>query len=177
MIVVENLSIGYGPGTRRKFVVSGVSFRIGSGMSLGLAGQSGSGKTSILHAIIGLNNNWEGLIEVDHEIQTHRRSQIFRRRVQLMFQDSNSALHPRHLVQTVIAEPARIHGVDNIPDRVGTVLEEVGLGDWVLTRYPHQLSGGQRQRVALARALVLHCLLYTSPSPRDLSTSRMPSSA
>ena len=166
MIVVENLSIGYGPGTRRKFVVSGVSFRIGSGMSLGLAGQSGSGKTSILHAIIGLNNNWEGLIEVDHEIQTHRRSQIFRRRVQLMFQDSNSALHPRHLVQTVIAEPARIHGMDNIPDRVGTVLEEVGLGDWVLTRYPHQLSGGQRQRVALARALVLQptTLLLDEPT-------------
>jgi peptide/nickel transport system ATP-binding protein len=163
---VENLSVGYGPSFKRKSAVSGVSFRIGSGMSLGLAGQSGSGKTSILHAIIGLNTNWEGLIEVDHETQTHRRSQTFRRRVQLMFQDSNSALHPRHLVETIISEPARIHEMDNIYDRVCSVLEEVGLGDWALRRYPHQLSGGQRQRVALARALVLNptTLLLDEPT-------------
>ena len=56
--------------------------------------------------------------------------------------------------------------MDNISDRVGSVLEEVGLGDWVLSRYPHQLSGGQRQRVALARALVLQptTLLLDEPT-------------
>ena len=166
MIIVENLSVGYGPRYRRKTVVRNVSLRIGTGMSLGLAGQSGSGKTSVLHAIIGLNTSWEGLIEVDHEIQAQQRDKLFSRRAQLMFQDSNSSLHPRHLIKTIISEPAKIHGLDNIPTRVESMLREVGLGAWALQRYPHQLSGGQRQRVALARALILEptTLLLDEPT-------------
>lgn len=166
MIVVENLSIGYGPRYRRKTAVRNVSFRIGSGMSLGLAGQSGSGKTSVLHAIIGLNTSWEGLIEVDQESQARRRDKRFSGRAQLMFQDSNSSLHPRHLIETIISEPAKIHRLDNILNRIDFVLGEVGLGTWVLQRYPHQLSGGQRQRVALARALILEptTLLLDEPT-------------
>ena len=155
MIRVENLNVGYGGRRNYKAVVREVSFRIGSGMSLGLVGQSGSGKTSIVHAIAGLNQNWAGTIEVDGETPNKRSNKIFRRKVQLMFQDSYSSLHPKHLINTILEEPLKINRMPEVSARVLGVLNQVGLETWVLSRYPHQLSGGQRQRVALARALVV----------------------
>ena len=155
MIHVENLNVGYGGRRNYKAVVREVSFRIGSGMSLGLVGQSGSGKTSIVHAIAGLNQNWAGTIEVDGEPPHKHSNKIFRRKVQLMFQDSYSSLHPKHLINTILEEPLKINRMPEVSARVLGVLNQVGLESWVLSRYPHQLSGGQRQRVALARALVV----------------------
>ena len=155
MIHVENLNIGYGGRRNYRAVVREVSFRIGSGMSLGLVGQSGSGNTSILHAIAGLNQNWAGTIEVDGETPNKHSNKIFRRKVQLMFQDSYSSLHPKHLISTILEEPLKINRMPEVSARVLGVLNQVGLESWVLSRYPHQLSGGQRQRVALARALVV----------------------
>ena len=155
MIHVENLNVGYGGRRNYKAVVREVSFRIGSGMSLGLVGQSGSGKTSIIHAIAGLNQNWAGTIEVDGETPNKHSNKIFRRKVQLMFQDSYSSLHPKHLINTILEEPLKINRMPEVSARVLGVLNQVGLESWVLSRYPHQLSGGQRQRVALARALVV----------------------
>ena len=155
MIHVEDLSVGYGGRRNYIGVVREISFRIGSGMSLGLVGQSGSGKTSIVHAIAGLNQNWAGTIEVDGETPNKRSNKIFRRKVQLMFQDSYSSLHPKHLINTILEEPLKINRMPEVSARVLGVLNQVGLESWVLSRYPHQLSGGQRQRVALARALVV----------------------
>tara|TARA_B100001123_G_scaffold155091_1_gene179645 strand:+ start:993 stop:1757 length:765 start_codon:yes stop_codon:yes gene_type:complete len=155
MIHVENLNVGYGGRRNYKAVVREVSFRIGSGMSLGLVGQSGSGKTSIVHAIAGLNQNWAGTIEVDGETPNKHSNKIFRRKVQLMFQDSYSSLHPKHLINTILEEPLKINRMPEVSAQVLGVLNQVGLESWVLSRYPHQLSGGQRQRVALARALVV----------------------
>ena len=155
MIHVEDLTVGYGGRRNYKAVVREISFRIGSGMSLGLVGQSGSGKTSILHAIAGLNQNWAGTIEVDGETPNKHSNKIFRRKVQLMFQDSYSSLHPKHLINTILEEPLKINRMPEVSARVLGVLNQVGLETWVLSRYPHQLSGGQRQRVALARALVV----------------------
>ena len=155
MIHVENLNVGYGGRRNYKAVVREVSFRIGSGMSLGLVGQSGSGKTSIIHAIAGLKQNWAGTIEVDGETPNKHSNKIFRRKVQLMFQDSYSSLHPKHLINTILEEPLKINRMPEVSARVLGVLNQVGLESWVLSRYPHQLSGGQRQRVALARALVV----------------------
>ena len=108
MIHVEDLTVGYGGRRNYKAVVREISFRIGSGMSLGLVGQSGSGKTSILHAIAGLNQNWAGTIEVDGETPNKHSNKIFRRKVQLMFQDSYSSLHPKHLISTIL-ELSLIH--------------------------------------------------------------------
>ena len=155
MIHVENLNIGYGGRRNYQAVVREISFRIGSGMSLGLVGQSGSGKTSILLAIAGLNQNWAGTIEIDGETPNKHSNKIFRRKVQLMFQDSYSSLHPKHLINTILEEPLKINRMPEVSARVLGVLNQVGLESWVLSRYPHQLSGGQRQRVALARALVV----------------------
>ncbi|MEE2694709.1 MAG: ABC transporter ATP-binding protein [Pseudomonadota bacterium] len=166
MILVENLNIGHGKRHQYKAVVEGASFRIGSGMSLGLVGQSGSGKTSILHAIAGLHPNWTGTIKVDGETPNKHSKKVFSRKVQLMFQDSYSSLHPKHLIRTILEEPLRINRMSDVFERILSVLNQVGLESWVLSRYPHQLSGGQRQRVALARALVIEptTLLLDEPT-------------
>ena len=72
----------------------------------------------------------------------------------MVFQDPFGSLHPRHTVDTIIGEPARVHRLDRINERVVTALEEVGLDASFRFRYPHQISGGQRQRVSIARALI-----------------------
>ena len=155
MITVRDLSVNYGGKGAQVRAVCGVSFSFGTGISFGLVGQSGSGKSTVLHSISGLIGNWNGTIEVDGQRQSVKRHSIFYQNVQLVFQDSNSALHPRHMVGTALAEPARIHNLDDVDKRVEVALDEVGLPSSVRYRYPHQLSGGQRQRVALARALLL----------------------
>ncbi len=155
MITVRDLSVSYGKKERQVSAVCGVSFSFGTGISFGLAGQSGCGKSTVLHSISGLIGNWQGTIEIDGQLQSAKRHSTFYQNVQLVFQDSKSALHPRHMVGSALAEPARIHNLDNVDRRVEVALGEVGLPSSVRYRYPHQLSGGQRQRVALARALLL----------------------
>lgn len=166
MIVIRDLSVSYGSTRHGRFAVRGVSFSFGTGISFGLSGQSGSGKSTVLHSIAGLIGHWEGTIEIDEQLQYRKRKPTFYRHVQLLFQDSNSALHPRHMVETSLAEPAIIHNLEDVDLRVGAALENVGLEDNIRYRYPHQLSGGQRQRVALARALILEpkVLLLDEPT-------------
>ena len=72
----------------------------------------------------------------------------------MVFQDPYGSLHPRHTVDTILGEPARVHRLDRIEERVVRALEEVGLDASFRFRYPHQISGGQRQRVSIARALI-----------------------
>ena len=166
MIVVRDLSVSYGEIGRKVLAVCGVSFSFGAGISFGLVGQSGSGKSTVLHSIAGLIRDWDGKIEINDQPQERNRDQAFYRNVQLVFQDSNSALHPRHIVETLLAEPLLIHNLEDVNSRVGVALEDVGLEDGIRYRYPHQLSGGQRQRVALARALILEpkILLLDEPT-------------
>ena len=72
----------------------------------------------------------------------------------MVFQDPFGSLHPRHTVDTILSEPARVHRLDRVEHRVVKALEEVGLDASYRFRYPHQISGGQRQRVSIARALI-----------------------
>jgi peptide/nickel transport system ATP-binding protein len=92
--------------------------------------------------------------------------------MQMVFQDPYGSLNPTHTVDSVLAEPVRIHGLVDCDRRIATALEEVGLGPLHRFRFPHQLSGGQRQRVAIARALIAEprVLLLDEPtSALDLS--------
>jgi len=161
-ILVEELSVAYGATT----VVHGVSLHVAAGESVGLVGESGSGKTTILRALVGLAPVSGGRLLVAGEPLGTRRPRGFARKVQLVFQDPFAALHPRHSIERILAEPLLINGIGDRERRIREALEAVRLPLSFRYRYPHQLSGGQRQRVAIARALVLEpdILLLDEPT-------------
>lgn len=146
---------------RRKFrAVDRVSLTIAQGEVVGLVGESGSGKTSVAQMILRLHDVSSGTIHYrgeDIARQSGRALQPFRQRVQMVFQDSQSALNPRKTIRQTMLETLRMrHG--RAPDLEGRAIEllaTTGLGPETLARYPHALSGGQRQRVGIARALAM----------------------
>ncbi len=162
MIEVRDLTVEFGE-TR---AVDGVSFSVATGEAFGIVGESGSGKSTVLRALSGLNQHWTGEIIVEGIVQGSVRPRAFHRRVQMVFQDPYASLHPRQTVDRALAEPLRIHGLDDHERRISRALREVGLGPEHRFRYPHQLSGGQRQRVAIARVLILEpsILLLDEPT-------------
>ncbi|TZG36085.1 ABC transporter ATP-binding protein [Agrobacterium sp. B1(2019)] len=150
MIDVENLRIKFGD----REVVKGVSFSVEKGGSFGIVGESGSGKSTILRAMAGLNESWEGRIAFAGKDAPLRRTPEFFRQVQMVFQDPYGSLHPRQTIDRILSELPLVHGMDNIEKRIQQALSDVALPQAVRFRFPHQLSGGQRQRVAIARALI-----------------------
>jgi oligopeptide/dipeptide ABC transporter ATP-binding protein len=138
--------------------VSGVSFDVHEGETLGLVGESGCGKSTLARTLMFLEEPTAG----DVVFQGKRLSRVdaaqLRRSAQMIFQDPYSSLPPRMRVHRIIAEPLLIHGFTNkreIGARVEGLLEDVGLKADIANKYPHQLSGGQRQRVGIARALAV----------------------
>lgn len=159
---VRDLTITYGR-RQRTHAVRGVSFDVQAGRSVALIGESGSGKTSVARAVLGLVPVTGGGIEVAGIDRAHARRperQRLHSLVQIVFQQPTGSLNPRMTVATALGEIQRldhtVRGVGRQALREAKVaaLEEVGLSSELLDRYPHQLSGGQRQRVALAKALI-----------------------
>jgi len=166
VIRINHLNISFGRGANRVDAVRDVSLEINRGEAYGLVGESGSGKSTVLRAIAGLIKHAQGDIEIDGEPAGGKRTRQQRKRIQLVFQDPFGSLHPRHTVDQILSEPAKIHRFDNIESRILQSLEEVGLDRSFRFRYPHQISGGQRQRIAIARALIIEpdILLLDEPT-------------
>jgi len=154
------LTVRYGTGHTELRAVDGVSLAIPAGQTLGLVGESGCGKSTLARAIVGLVPVAAGhvLLEGADTSPHNHNAAVFRRRVQMIFQDPYSSLNPRMSIGDTIHEALTTHSALSRSRRHSEavrVLDLVGLPIGMLAKFPHELSGGQRQRVAIARALAV----------------------
>ncbi|MBT3075759.1 MULTISPECIES: ABC transporter ATP-binding protein [Streptomyces] len=149
----------FGRGSGRTVAVGGVSLAVHAGRTLGIVGESGSGKTTLGRILVRLLDPTAGRLRYGGtEIGSLPEKELrpFRRELQMVFQDPVASLNPRRSVGESVADPLRAAGErdeERVRDRVGALLERVGLDRAHFERYPHEFSGGQRQRIGIARAL------------------------
>jgi oligopeptide/dipeptide ABC transporter ATP-binding protein len=153
--------------------VDGVSFSVDKGACFGIAGESGSGKTTISRLILLLEKITSGKILYegkDISKLTDKDISWYRTRVQTIFQDAASSLNPRMRIRDIVSEPLEVQlaktlSKKEIMERTEEMIRLVGLPADKLANYPHELSGGQKQRVAIAKAVILHPALVILDEP------------
>jgi oligopeptide/dipeptide ABC transporter ATP-binding protein len=175
LLRVDSLAVAFGRrgGRSGQRVLEGVSLRAGAGEILGVIGETGSGKTTLARAVVGLSPVVAGSIAVDGREVTGLRGRALRdfRRTgvaQYLFQDPLRSLDPDMAVRDLVAEPLAVTGAGSREERyarAAEALRRVGLDEALAGRLPGRLSGGQRQRVAVARALVTRPRLLLADEP------------
>jgi len=183
--LVKHFEVSNSVFSRNKKIVKAVdniSFDIKAGETLGLVGQSGCGKTTTARALCLLDPKTSGdvnfynpdtkLMESIDNIDENG-LRIFRRNMQMIFQDPYESLNPRWTIQDIIKEPLEIHNIGSFSEReeaVVEILRTVGLTppENYMSRYPHEISGGQRQRVSIARALIMKPKFVVCDEPTSM---------
>lgn len=183
--LVKHFEVSNSVFSRNKKIVKAVdniSFDIKAGETLGLVGQSGCGKTTTARALCLLDPKTSGnvnfynpdtkLMESIDDIDEDR-LRVFRRNIQMIFQDPYESLNPRWTIQDIIKEPLEIHNIGSFSEReeaVVEILRTVGLTppENYMSRYPHEISGGQRQRVSIARALIMKPKFVVCDEPTSM---------
>ncbi|MDG9686918.1 ABC transporter ATP-binding protein [Streptomyces sp. DH18] len=161
----------FGRGSGRVAALDGVSLTVHAGRTLGIVGESGSGKTTLGRMLVRLLDPTAGRLRYGgREIGSLPEKELrsFRRDLQMVFQDPVASLNPRRSIGESVADPLRASGESDegrIRDRVGELLERVGLDPGRYEGYPHEFSGGQRQRVGIARALAAEPKLIVCDEP------------
>lgn len=177
LLVVEDLKVHYPIGktlfkegaTLR--ALDGVSFTVGKGEVVGLVGESGSGKTTLGRAVLRLVEPTSGKVQLDGEEVTTLSAgdlKALRSKMQIIFQDPYASLNPRMSVGQTLGEALMLHKIGTRKDReqrVGDLLEKVGLPRSAAARFPHEFSGGQRQRIGIARALAVNPEFIVADEP------------
>ncbi|MFC8963725.1 ATP-binding cassette domain-containing protein [Streptomyces sp. NPDC057094] len=156
--------------------VDNVSLRVHEGETLALVGESGCGKTTLTRLLLKLLEPTAGSVHFDGQdlaALSAADMRSVRRQMQVVLQDPYSSMNPRMRVSDIVAEPLVTHDPAlrgrraraQVRERVGELLESVGLSAGVQDRYPHEFSGGQRQRISIARAIALDPRLLVLDEP------------
>ncbi|AIQ16826.1 ABC transporter [Paenibacillus sp. FSL H7-0357] len=171
---VKNLAVHYGGFT----ALDHIHLNLQQHTTLGLVGESGSGKSTLARVIAGLITPGEGQILLGAQELTRKRSREQRKRIQMIFQNPDASLNPKHSIRQILSEALLFHkivGRTEVEQRCKELLSRVQLEAKALDRYPHEFSGGQRQRIAIARALSVEPSLLIADEPTsalDVSVQR-----
>lgn len=164
--------------TREIQAVDGVSFTLRDNQSIGIIGESGCGKTTLIKSLIGLHEPTDGeILFRGTPLSSFKSKQWkeYRKNVQMIFQDPFNSLDPKFTVEEMLREQLKIHNMGDVDERIDRVLSQVELRppERFKRRFPRQLSGGEKQRVAIARALIVEPSVILADEPvsmLDVST-------
>jgi oligopeptide/dipeptide ABC transporter ATP-binding protein len=163
LLSIKDLCVHFPLGGKKVVrAVDGVSLEVGHIETLGLVGESGCGKSTLSRAILRLIPATSGSVQFNNQdILNLPEAQMrpLRQRMQMVFQDPYASLSPRRTIEQTLLEPLEIHQIGTSATRqkaVSEIVDQVGMPQTALKRFPHEFSGGQRQRIGIARSLILN---------------------